>query len=64
MKSSNSLSKETVQVADVRPDVQEQIRMRAYELYEQGGREDGRELENWLRAESEIVGVQALAQAA
>jgi Protein of unknown function (DUF2934) len=31
-----------------------QIRRRAYELYEERGREDGHELEDWLRAEEEI----------
>ena len=32
-----------------------QIRLRAYELYEARGREDGHELEDWLRAEEEIT---------
>ncbi len=32
-----------------------QIRQRAYELYEARGREDGHELEDWLRAEEEIT---------
>ena len=32
---------------------QEQIRVRAYQLYEQRGREDGHEFEDWLQAESE-----------
>jgi hypothetical protein len=36
------------------PDLQEQIRLRAYGLYEQGGRE-GHELDNWLQAESEVT---------
>jgi hypothetical protein len=31
-----------------------QIRRRAYELYEERGREDGHELEDWRRAEEEI----------
>jgi len=31
-----------------------QIRRRAYELYEERGREDGHELEDWLHAEEEI----------
>jgi len=31
-----------------------QIRLRAYELYVARGREDGHELEDWLRAEEEI----------
>jgi len=33
---------------------EEQIRIRAYELYEARGREDGHELEDWLEAESEL----------
>lgn len=36
------------------PDMQEQIRLRAYALYEQRGR-DGFELDNWLQAESEVT---------
>jgi Protein of unknown function (DUF2934) len=32
-----------------------QIRLRAYELYEARGRKDGHEVEDWLRAEEEIT---------
>jgi DUF2934 family protein len=32
-----------------------QIRLRAYELYEKRGREDGHELEDWFRAKEELV---------
>jgi hypothetical protein len=35
--------------------LEEQIRHRAYELYEANGREDGHELDDWLRAENEIT---------
>jgi Protein of unknown function (DUF2934) len=35
---------------------EEQIRCRAYELYEERGREDGHDVEDWLRAEAEIIG--------
>ena len=35
--------------------VAEQIRCRAHELYEERGRGDGRDLEDWLRAEDEII---------
>jgi len=35
--------------------VEEQVRRRAYELYEQRGRQDGFSEQDWLRAESEIV---------
>jgi len=34
---------------------QEQIRRRAYELYEQRGRGDGFALDDWLQAESELT---------
>jgi DUF2934 family protein/putative transmembrane protein PGPGW len=33
----------------------QQIEARAYELFEQRGREDGRDLDDWLQAESEIT---------
>jgi hypothetical protein len=36
------------------PDLQEQIRLRAYGLYEQRGSE-GHELDDWLQAESEVT---------
>jgi len=45
-------------------DLQEQIRRRAYELYEQRGREDGHELDHWLRAESEVAQKKAKAVSA
>ena len=35
--------------------VQEQIRRRAYELYEERGRLEGYEHEDWVRAESEVL---------
>jgi hypothetical protein len=37
------------------PGAEEQIRRRAYELYEQRGRQDGFSEQDWLRAESEIL---------
>ena len=37
-------------------DRQEQIRQRAYELYEARDRQDGRDVEDWLQAEAEITG--------
>ena len=53
----------STQVTKRTPDVQEQIRIRAYRLYEQRG-EEGREVENWLQAESEITQQQAKTLAA
>jgi hypothetical protein len=32
------------------------IEQRAYELYEQRGRQDGQDLEDWLKAEHELAG--------
>ena len=37
-------------------DKAERIRRRAYEIYEQRGRQDGQEVEDWLRAEQEVSG--------
>jgi hypothetical protein len=44
--------------------MEEQIRRRAYELYEARSREDGHDLEDWFRAESEITGKVAKAATA
>jgi hypothetical protein len=35
---------------------EEEIRRRAYELYEHEGRPEGRDQEHWLRAETELLG--------
>jgi DUF2934 family protein len=37
------------------PDVLEQIRLRAYELFEQRGRTEGHDTEDWLQAETEVL---------
>jgi hypothetical protein len=34
---------------------QERIQRRAYDLYELRGKADGRDLDDWLRAESELT---------
>ena len=44
--------------------VEEQIRRRAYELYEARGREDGHDFEDWQQAEAEIRSSQRKAVAA
>jgi len=44
--------------------IDQQIQQRAYELYEQRGRTDGHDLDDWLQAECEIKGTQANAAAA
>ena len=51
MKKPNTTAVETIQPADSDQDVQEQIRMRAFELYEQRGKQEGFDLEDWLQAE-------------
>lgn len=40
-------------VAD--PRREEEIRRRAYLLYEQRGREDGHDIDDWLHAEAELT---------
>jgi DUF2934 family protein len=37
------------------PRIEQEIRNRAYELFEARGREEGHELADWLRAEGEIL---------
>jgi hypothetical protein len=44
--------------------IEQQIQKRAYELYEQRGRTDGHELDDWHQAECEIKGTQANAATA
>ena len=35
--------------------LEDQIRARAYELYEERGKEEGHDLDDWLRAEAELM---------
>jgi hypothetical protein len=37
------------------PELLEQIRIRAYELFEERGRAEGHEVEDWLQAEDEVL---------
>ncbi len=55
-------SKATLPIPPINPPTEEsaiavmdQIRCRAYELYEERGREDGYDIEDWLHAESEVI---------
>ena len=50
--------------AESASEVQEQIRRRAHELYEERGRGAGRDLEDWLQAESEVTQQKAKTAAA
>ena len=43
---------------DLVSDIEERLRLRAYELYEQRGRVDGFALDDCLQAETEILGAQ------
>ena len=54
----------TTQVTKSTPHLQEQIRRRAYELYQQRGRDEGHELDDWLQAESEVTQQKAKTAAA
>lgn len=38
------------------PNVEEEIRRRAFEIYEMRGREAGHDLDDWLLAEAEVKG--------
>src|SRR2546427_11299534 len=48
-------TKKTPTAVNESQELEIQIRERAYELYEARGREDGHDLEDWLRAEEEIM---------
>jgi hypothetical protein len=39
----------------INPSLQEEIRRRAYALYEERAREDGHDIDDWLRAEAEVT---------
>lgn len=50
------LQKKPAVSASAEPQTREdQIRARAYELYEERGKEDGHDLDDWLRAEAELM---------
>ena len=50
-----SLLRATNPTTESTSDLQEHIRRRAYELYEQRGRNGGHDLNDWLQAESEMT---------
>ena len=45
-------------------DVEDTVRRRAYELYEERGRGDGHELQDWVEAEAEVLHSRDLVKAA
>jgi len=60
----NATKKPPATVASDPQELEHQIRQRAYEIYEEGGRQDGQELDNWLRAKEEITEKKARAASA
>ncbi len=46
---------EVAKVTTQAVDMQDVIRARAYELYQQRGGDHGRDTEDWLRAEAEVL---------
>jgi len=53
--SGDNSARSSVTVISAPNTLEDSIRLRAYLLYEQEGRQDGRDEEYWLRAESEIL---------
>jgi hypothetical protein len=47
--------KQPTSVTSEPQELEHEIRLRAQELYEARGREDGHALDDWLRAEAEIM---------
>ena len=52
------------QTIDAQSQLQEEIRRRAYELYEERGGGEGCELDDWLQAEAEVTQSMAKVKAA
>jgi Protein of unknown function (DUF2934) len=55
MPTEQSKSQSVTPISDPRPNLDEEIRRRAYELYEQRDRNDGHDMDDWLRAEAEVT---------
>lgn len=55
MTEDSKYGKEATNVGILAEEQQQNIRLRAFELYEARGREDGHEVEDWLQAEAEVV---------
>jgi len=58
----NETRRRTIQTQT--PELDEKIRRRAYELYEQRGRTDGSDLEDWVQAEAEVLDGDEMARTA
>jgi len=64
MKSNSGDREQPVQSLKAPADLQGQVRRRAYELYEERGKVDGFEVEDWLQAEAEFLGARRTGRAA
>lgn len=58
----DSIADSSQPISSVSPE--EQVRLRAYEIYEQRGRHDGFAEQDWLQAESELTGIHRMKAAA
>ena len=56
MKKRQNRRGEKQELAESAEQVREKIRQRAYEFFELRGKGDGRDLDDWLKAESEVTG--------
>jgi len=56
MKKRQNRKSEKQELAESAEHVREKIQKRAYEFFELRGKEDGRDLDDWLKAESEVTG--------
>ena len=56
MKKRQNRKGEKQELAESAEQVREKIRKRAYEFFELRGKEDGNDLDDWLKAESEVTG--------
>jgi Protein of unknown function (DUF2934) len=54
----------TKQFAATPLELEDAIRRRAYEIYEQRGRADGFELDDWVQAEAEVLDSKEMPKAA
>jgi hypothetical protein len=51
----STMSASTPKMSPSGAQAQDRIALRAYELYEQRGRQEGRALEDWVNAERQLV---------